>query len=406
MRLDAKTVAALGLGGKTDAIFFDDTLTGFGYRLRLGTGGKVLRSWIAQYRRAGASRRMLIGSADVVNVEQARAKAKKVLAAVALGEDPQADKAERRGKDRLTVRAVVDQYMGDKESDWRTQTERDNRRYLTGSYFAPLHSMAIDKVTRRDVASRIVVVKRQHGPIVAAAARAKLGAFFTWCLRQGLCETNPTIGTESPKRAASRKRVLSDAELVAIWNVCGDDDYGKIIRLLILLGQRRREIGGMAHTELDLDAPQPTWTIPENRVKNKHAHTLPLLPWALDIIRSVPQMATRDQLFGTRSGGGFMGWDHCKQVLDKASGVSGWTPHDLRRTFSTRLHEELNIVPHVVEALLNHFSGHRAGPAGAYNQARYLPQMRQALALWEDHIRALVEGGERKILPFEAAAGG
>jgi integrase len=406
MRLDAKTVAALTLGGKTDAIFFDDTLTGFGYRLRLGTGGKVLRSWIAQYRRAGASRRMLIGSADVINVEQARTKAKKVLAAVALGEDPQADKAERRGKDRLTVRAVVDQYMGDKESDWRTQTERDNRRYLTGSYFAPLHSMAIDKVTRRDVASRIIVVKRQHGPIVAAAARAKLGAFFTWCLRQGLCETNPTIGTESPKRAASRKRVLSDAELVAIWNVCGDDDYGRIVRLLILLGQRRREIGGMAWTELDLDSPQPTWTLPEDRSKNKHAHTLPLLPWALDIIRTVPQRATRDQLFGTRSGGGFMGWDHCKQVLDKASGVSGWTPHDLRRTFSTRLHEELNIVPHVVEALLNHFSGHRSGSAGAYNQARYLPQMRQALALWEDYIRALVEGGERKILPFEAAAGG
>ena len=68
-----------------------------------------------------------------------------------------------------------------------------------------------------------------------------------------------------------------------------------------------------------------------------------------------------------------------------------------------RLHEELNIAPHVVEALLNHFSGHRSGSARPYNQAKYLPQMRQALAMWEDHIRALVEGGERKILPFEAA---
>jgi integrase len=118
----------------------------------------------------------------------------------------------------------------------------------------------------------------------------------------------------------------------------------------------------------------------------------------------VPQMATRDQLFGTRSGGGFMGWAKSKQVLDKASGASGWTPHDLRRTFSTRLHEELNIVPHVVEALLNHFSGHRSGSAGAYNQAKYLPQMRQALAMWEDHIRALVAGGERKIIPYAHTA--
>jgi integrase len=405
IRLDAKTVAALTLDGKRDAIFFDNTLTGFGYRMRQGAGGKVLRSWIAQYRRAGASRRMLIGSADVINAEQARAKAKKVLAAVALGDDPQADKAERRDKDRVTLRAIVDEYLADKEPEWRAQTRRDNRRYLTaGPYFGALHGMAIDKITRRDVASRIIAIKRDHGPIVAAAARAKLGAFFTWCLRQGLCEANATIGTESPRRAPPRERVLSDAELAAIWNAGRADDYGRIIKLLILLGQRRKEVGAMAWTELDLDAPQPTWKIPMSRTKNKRAHTLPLLPLALDIIRAVPQMASRDQLFGTRSGGGFAGWDGGKQALDKVSGVTGWTPHDLRRTFSTRLHEELNIAPHVVEALLNHYSGHRSGSARPYNQAKYLPQMRQALALWEDHIRALVEGGERKVLPFTPAA--
>src|SRR5258707_1041014 len=99
MRLDSKTITALTLGGKRDAIFFDDSLKGFGYRLRQGANGNILRSWITQYRRAGASRRLLIGSADVLNAEQARAKAKKVLAAVALGEDPQADKTERRDKD-------------------------------------------------------------------------------------------------------------------------------------------------------------------------------------------------------------------------------------------------------------------------------------------------------------------
>jgi integrase len=404
MRLDAKTVAALTLDGKQDAIFFDDILIGFGYRLRQGAGGKVLRSWIAQYRRAGATRRMLIGNADMVNAEQARAKAKRVLAAVALGDDPQAAKAERRDKDRLTLKGVVDQYMGDKKPDWRAQTERDNRRYLAGPYFAPLHSMAIDKVTRRDVASCLIRIKRDHGPIVAAAARAKLGAFFTWCLRQGLCEINPTLGTEAPKRAAPRERVLSDAELAAIWNACRDDDYGRIIKLLTLLGQRRQEVGGLCWSELGLDAPQPTWTLPASRSKNGRPHTLPLLPLALDIIRAVPQMASRDQLFGSRSGGGFMDWARAKQALDKSSGVTEWTPHDIRRTFSTRLHEELNIAPHVVEALLNHFSGHRSGSARPYNQAKYLPQMRQALALWEDHIRALVEGGERKVLPFTPAA--
>jgi Arm DNA-binding domain len=210
IRLDAKTVAALTLDGKRDAIFFDNTLTGFGYRMRQGAGGKVLRSWIAQYRRAGASRRMLIGSADVINAEQARAKAKKVLAAVALGDDPQADKAERRDKDRVTLRAIVDEYLADKEPEWRAQTRRDNRRYLTaGPYFGALHGMAIDKITRRDVASRIIAIKRDHGPIVAAAARAKHGRVLhvvpaTRSLR-GQCDDRHRV---APARTPTRAGVV------------------------------------------------------------------------------------------------------------------------------------------------------------------------------------------------------
>ena len=75
MKLDSKTVAALTLAGKKDAIFFDDVVKGFGFRLRAGAGGKTLRTWIAQYRRAGATRRMLIGSAEVLTAEKARAAA-------------------------------------------------------------------------------------------------------------------------------------------------------------------------------------------------------------------------------------------------------------------------------------------------------------------------------------------
>jgi len=109
MRLDSKSVAALHLGGKKDVIHFDDAMPGFGFRLRLGGGGRVLRTWIVQYRRAGASRRVLLGSAEVLSAEQARAQAKKVLAKVALGADPQAERTERRKADRVTFRSVVEE---------------------------------------------------------------------------------------------------------------------------------------------------------------------------------------------------------------------------------------------------------------------------------------------------------
>jgi hypothetical protein len=81
MKLEAKTVTALTLPhGKTDHFEWDDELSGFGFRLRRGSGGKLLRTWNVQYRRGSTTRRLLLGSASVLNAEQARAAAKKALA--------------------------------------------------------------------------------------------------------------------------------------------------------------------------------------------------------------------------------------------------------------------------------------------------------------------------------------
>jgi hypothetical protein len=64
VKLYAKTVAALTLPpGKADHFEWDTELSGFGYRLRRGSGGKVLRTWNVQYRRGGATRRLLLGPA-------------------------------------------------------------------------------------------------------------------------------------------------------------------------------------------------------------------------------------------------------------------------------------------------------------------------------------------------------
>src|SRR5262245_29499296 len=89
-------------GDKSDTILFDDELTGFGLRLRRASGGKVIRNWIVAYRAHGRQRRMIVGSAEVLSAAEARKKAKKLLAEVELGGDPQADKADRREKDDLS----------------------------------------------------------------------------------------------------------------------------------------------------------------------------------------------------------------------------------------------------------------------------------------------------------------
>jgi len=398
MKLTAASVGALKLDGKRDAIFFDDQLSGFGYRLRLGSGGRIMRSWIVQYRRAGATRRVLLGSAEVLSAEAARAAAKKVLGRVALGEDPQADKRDRRGKDRLTLRSLLDEYLSHKKVS--KHTLRGLTRYLLGSAFRPLHGMPVDTVSRKDVAARLLVVTREQGPIVAARTRAALSTFFAWAMQMGLAEANPVIGTIRPPEGKPRERVLSDPELTAVWHACGDDDHGKIVRLLVLFAARRGEVGGMTWNELpDLDGPNPKWVLPSERSKNGRPHTLPMMPMALDIIKSVPKMVSRDQLFGAHSPAGFTAWAKEKRALDARSGVSNFTVHDIRRSVATKL-ADIGVQPHIIEQILNHQSGHKAGPAGIYNRSSYEREVRAALALWEDHVRTLVEGSERKIVRY------
>ena len=399
MKLDAKAVASLTLNDKNDVIHFDSILPGFGYRLRR-SGNEVRKSWVAQYRRAGATRRMLLGSAEVLSAEQARTAAKKILAAVALGQDPQAEKTTRRSADKFTFAALADEFLAAKEGTTiRPRTLTEIRRYLRGAYFKSLHAMPVDGIARKDVAARLLAITRESGITTAIRARSTISELFAWAMGQGLLESNPVIGTNRPKTPPSRSRVLSDSELAAIWEAAGDDDdFGRIVRLLMLLGQRRSEVGGMCWREFDLE--RGIWTIPSGRTKNGRAHTLPLPSLATNIIASTPRIVGRDYLFGPRAAG-FTSWNRPKQMLDASLGnqVESWVLHDLRRTFCTRL-ADLGVAPHAIEAAVNHYSGHRAGVAGIYNRSSYEREVKAAVELWDGHIRALIDSavkGRRRL---------
>src|SRR5262249_9290034 len=188
--------------------------------------------------------------------------AKQALAAVQLGRDVQAERVAVRNKaPEHSLRAVTDLHLADRRKAVRPGTFRDIARYLTGPYFAPLHRMPIGQVTRRDVAARLSKITNDHSPIVAAAARNKLTAFFAWAMAHGLGEANPVIGTLRPRGNPARERVLSDDEMVAIWraaDVAGA--FSKVVKLLMLCGNRRQEVGGMAWSELNLETGE--WRIP------------------------------------------------------------------------------------------------------------------------------------------------
>jgi integrase len=184
---------------------------------------------------------------------------------------------------------------------------------------------------------------------------------------------------------------LTDHELRAVWQATsGGGAFNAIVRALILTGQRREEVAGMTWAELDDDLS--TWTIPAGRAKNGVSHVVPLSVPVQALLRGVARQEGSDLVLpGLR--GTFNGFGKAKAQLDKASGVTDWRLHDIRRTAATGL-QRLGVRLEVTEAVLNHVSGSRAGIIGIYQRHDYAVEKRAALDAWGAHVAAIVEGRE------------
>jgi integrase len=371
---------------KAEAIFFDDDIAGFGLRIRAG-GSRV---WIVQYKIGSKHRRMTLGSIKTVSATKARATAKDILASVRLGKDPQGEKAEARIGAADTFKLAVDRFLEHQERRLRPKSFSDLRRYLV-SHWRPLHGLVLAKISRATIASRLAAIARENGPISADRARAALSSFYAWAMREGLCDANPVIGTNKASDGAPRERALSGKELAAVWHALSDDEFGSATKLLILTGSRREEIGALRHSEVRLESRMIS--LPGDRTKNRRPHDIPLSAPACTILaRYVP--SNRLFVFGAQNA--YHGWSKHKAALDaKLNGMEHWRIHDLRRTVATGM-AELGVQPHIIEAVLNHVSGHKAGVAGIYNRAVYSTEKAAALELWGLHVRTLVERGAKQ----------
>ena len=328
---------------------------------------------------------------------EARKHARTALSKTHLGHDPQSEKAAARApKPReMTLGDVVERYLPYAERKLKASTYSGIVLHLR-KHWQPLHGHELQNLERRHVAAELGRIATTSGLYGANRSRAALSALFGWAIGEGLTDTNPVVGTNKATEEVSRKRVLTDEELEAVWRTAGRGDYAAIVRVLILTGQRREEVGGMLWSEIDLKAA--TWRIGAERTKNGLAHDVPLSAPALTNLSALNRREGRDLVFGAGDGP-FQGWSNAKGALDaRMSAALGpapaaWRLHDIRRTVATRM-ADLSVQPHVIEAVLNHVSGHKAGVAGIYNRSAYAAEKRAALDLWARHVAALVQGSE------------
>jgi integrase len=397
---DREAKKAVLPAGKTDHVFWDDDMPGFGVRLR-GDPTNCKRGWLAQYRVGSVQRRERLGDVHKVNIEDARKAARKLFAKAELGVDPAAERLKAR-VGATTLATVADRYLASKKDVLRPTSYAAATRYLT-VHWRPLRDRPLDTLKRADIAARLHDLVKAHGRAAAARARTHLSAMFAWGMGEGLADVNLVDGTNDPNKGAPpRDRALNDAEIKAVWQACIDDDFSRIVQLLLLTGCRRDEIAALEWTEVDLKAG--TLTIPGHRIKNDKQLTQKLSEPALAILRSVPRRAGRIHVFGT-TGKGFTGCSHGLHKFQKRMAAAGksvphWSLHDCRRTMRTGL-GRLAVPPHIAEFAIGH---KKTGLIAKYDHYHYEAEIAAALALWGEHVMAVVESRKRKIVPMKRAS--
>ena len=456
---------------------FDTEVRGFGIR-KYADGSA---SYIVKYAVNGQPTRKTLGPVRKGNLKKMRSLADEVKARARIGQDvigeqKAAAAARRATQGAVTVGALVKVFLAEREAATRTikdgkpvtptlrwATHENTARYLN-LHCAALHNLVIGTITKGtqlfvvvdidaeindpkrlapiNSSHKLKIIDRDHvkgvinvaaetrGKVTADRCRTALSTFFAWAIDKGFCDLNPTMGIKTNAGKSLRHRTLSAQERAEVWHACLDDDYGKIVRLLLLTGQRKTEIGGLRWSEINYEydhketgedgqkreCVMPVIMLPPPRCKTGRKmiergmafHLVPLSEQALQIIKSVPR-GERDQLFG-RSGcaNGFQGWSVAKKMLDQrindARAKAGlgpmphWTIHDLSRSLSTHANDLDLGRDVVIEAVLNHVV---PGVGGKYNHAKYLLQKREALARWGAHIAKLVS---QPAMPSKEAA--
>lgn len=380
-KITKATVERLSL----NQVLWDQSLVGFGARRQLRHVHYLLR-----YRLNGHQRFITIGRHGAWTPDTARTEAKRLLGLVASKVDP----ASERVRPAETFAAEVERYLDRKRSSLKPRSFKEVRHHLQ-VHSKPFHRLRLAEINRRTIAVRLAEIEQGSGPGARNRVRSSLSAFFAFAIREGLLDANPVTGTGKADEGPSRDRTLSNAELAAVLEALDADPpraggrgrphlglgpFSDIVRLLILTGQRRAEIGGLRWSEIDFE--RGLIVLPPERSKNNRQHELPMSTQVRAILE--PQSKRNEWVWGRC----WRSWGNPKANLDRRlNGMSAWRLHDLRRSCATGM-AELGVLPHIIEAILNHVSGHRAGVAGIYNRARYESEMRTALQRWADHITA------------------
>ena len=396
--------------GKDLVEWWDNSTPGFG--IRVSPKGK--KTWFVMYRFAGLRRRFKFGRYPEVPLEDARRKARKALSHVSEGKDPaQQKKAEEaiQRRERLEAktfgqlaRQYIEEYAKLNKRSWE-----EDERIIDKLLKPEFGTLNVKEITRSHIRGFLRGMAAETR-IQANRAHACLRKIFNWAIKEEIVdmEGNPAAGISSPGgKEKPKERNLTDDEIKAVWKEMEMDSTGpkRALQLILLTGQRPGEVVGITSEELNLN--DALWTIPGSRAKNGLTNLIPLSNQTTRVLdkqrEALEFQRQKRQARGEKAGPNAFVFpcrhlakdkpmtvyaiDQEAQRISEKLSVPGFTPHDLRRTCSTKLGEML-VPGHLIDKITNH------KPTGitdrVYNKYDYLKEKQEALNAWGARLSRIV----------------
>jgi integrase len=385
------------------AVYVDDDAPGL--ELRVSADGR--KSWSIRYRPKGGERkRETHGTYPAVKLADARQRAKEIAAAAAKGFDLPAQEVREREEKRKaenrprTLGELLDEYVERHCKPSQRKWKLVQRMFA--SHVKPeIGKRPLAELRRADIVELLDDLQNEKGLRAQVnRVRSQVLAALNWAVEREYLDGNPAAGVKKRKIEMSRDRVLSDDELRAIWHAADrlSDPSRALVKAWILTGQRRDEVRCMPWSEVDRS--RAVWTLPAARNKGKRDHEVPLSPAMVALLDALPR---RGRLVFTTDGTKpYSGQRRLKAILDRESGVSGWTLHDLRRTASTGM-AAVHVPQDTIDRVLNHAKGTLAG---VYNRHEYLDQKRAALTAWAERVVFIVNATDTLTINLRQFASG
>lgn len=401
-RISKRTVDGLECeAGSAYAILWDDRLKGFGVKAT-ATGAK---SYLVQYRMGGRDtrvRKVVLGRhGSPYTAESAREHAERLLHDVRGGVDPveaeRASRAKVADDARFEFSVFVERFMERHVRANELRSEAD----IEGTFRRDLTPRFAGRSIRDIKSSEIKAALGEIGDRSQSAANKAykwLSCLYSWGQKKDDLDASPMGGVGKPAPEGKRQRYLNEGEIVLLVSILHamSRQFAALILLLLLTGQRLREVAGMRWEEIDLTRGE--WIVPGARTKNKLDHLVPITPQMLAVLLELDPPADGLGFVLTTTGRTpISGFSDMKEEIDELIAeardqpMPPWVVHDLRRTFRTGC-SQLRLRPDHAEAVMNHVSAVTGGIEGVYNVYKYAKEKRLVLNRWAKHVEKVVGG--------------